>query len=102
MVLATLVRAVQPTMALVGPLIVARGDVAIPARVARDTMVREVRHTKVQAALSIVAQEALLTTVPVVRHIQVQTAPATLVRAVLAIRVRVGLVKTALRYADDT
>ena len=89
-------------MAPVGPLIVVRVDVAIPARVARDTMVREVRHTKVQEALFIVAQEALLTTVPVVRHIQVQAAPATLVRAVLVIRVLVDLVKTALRYADDT
>jgi hypothetical protein len=89
-------------MAPVGQLIVVRVGVAIPARVVRDTMVREVRHTKVQEARSIVAQEALLTTVPVVRHIQDQAAPATLVRAVLAIRVLVGQVKTALRYADDT
>ena len=65
-------------------------------------MGREVRHTKGQEALSIVAQEALLTTAPVVRHIQAQAAAATLVRAVLAIRVLVGLVKIALRYADDT
>jgi hypothetical protein len=89
-------------MAPVGPLIVVREDVAILARVARDTMVREVRHTKVQEALSIVALVALLTTVPVVRHIQVQEAPAQQVRAVLAILALVGLVKTALRYADDT
>ena len=84
-----------------GPLIVVREDVAIPARVARDTMGREVRHTKGQEALSIVVQEALLTTVPVVRHIQVQAAPATLGRVVLAIRALVEPVKAVRQCADD-
>lgn len=74
----------------------------IPALVARDTMGREVRHTKGQEDLSIVDQVVLLTMALVVRHIQVQAVPATLVRAVLAIRVLVGQVKTVLRYADDT
>ena len=88
--------------ALVARHIVGLVGLVIPALVARDTMDREVRHTKGQEALSIVVQVALLTMAPVVRHIQVQAVPATLVRAVLAIRVLVDRVKTALRYADDT
>ncbi len=89
-------------MVPVGPLIVVREDVAIPGQEARDTTGREDRHTKGLEVLSIVAQVVLLTTVPEVRHIQAQAAAATLARAVLAIRVLVGLVQIALRYADDT
>ena len=89
-------------MALVAQHMVGLVGLVILAPVARDTMDREVRHTKDQEALSIVVQVALPTMDRVVRHIQAQAVPATQVRAVLAIRALVDRVKTALRYADDT
>jgi hypothetical protein len=88
-------------MALVVLHIAGRVALAPPLLVARDTMDRVARHTKVQEAPSIEAQAVPLTMGPVVQHILAQAALAMLARVDRAIRVPAELAEVVHLYADD-